>query len=182
MSLGEWRLSPYFQGTGEQSAEGGWFWAMSEKTIATSGAVLPQAGIAVLVRSTHRDSAYQVDGIVRVDRHMREDAYLTVAEVFRGEAEPGPRVFNERWNMGNGRAAPCKLSARGPPVRIGGPGSETGGSFSWKIGMRAIRGIQSETPLFFGKKRGRLDPTYNRGGCSASGNSCLICNTTQGDF
>lgn len=53
------------------------------------------------VRSSHRDSAYQVDGIPYVDRRMIEDAYLTVVEAYRGGADTGRRVFHETWNMGN---------------------------------------------------------------------------------
>lgn len=53
------------------------------------------------VKSSHRDSAYQVDGVAYVDRRMIEDAYLTVIEAYRGGADTGRRVFHETWNMGN---------------------------------------------------------------------------------
>jgi hypothetical protein len=53
------------------------------------------------VRSSYRDSAYVVDGVSLVDRHMMEDAYLTVMESYKGDVETGPLIFEERWNMGN---------------------------------------------------------------------------------
>lgn len=53
------------------------------------------------VRSTHRDSAYQVDGVAYVDRRMKEDAYLTVIAAYRGSMDTGRKVFQEAWNMGN---------------------------------------------------------------------------------
>lgn len=53
------------------------------------------------VRSTHRDSVYQVDGVAYADRRMIEDAYLTIVEAYRGSVDTGRRVFHETWNMGN---------------------------------------------------------------------------------
>jgi hypothetical protein len=53
------------------------------------------------VKSSYRDSAYVVDGVALVDRHMSEDAYLTVVESYKGGVETGPLLFEESWNMGN---------------------------------------------------------------------------------
>lgn len=53
------------------------------------------------VNSSYRDTAYVVDGVALVDRHMSEDVRLTVVETYKGDVETGPMVFRERWNMGN---------------------------------------------------------------------------------
>lgn len=100
------------------------------------------------VKSSHRDSAYSVDGMAYVDRHMSEDVFVTVLEVLRGPAEAGPVIFKERWNMGNvlkGSEYASFLPGKGqsflalydPGARMGelvGPATEcTGELDGWRI-------------------------------------------------